>query len=125
MRAKTRTVNGMLGSYKYLSMACVVGTSFMTMLLPSGLINKFDIPINIARAITFLLTAGITYGILDKAHEVWLLAHNEMLKKDVYEIQNLLKQYGKIEIDDIDGLIKMLTEIRDATNPDQPEQKKD
>lgn len=125
MRAKTRTVNGMLGSYKYLSMACVVGTSFMTMLLPSGLINKFDIPINIARAITFLLTAGITYGILDKAHEVWLLAHNEMLKKDVYDIQNLLKQYGKIEIDDIDGLIKMLTEIRDATNPDQPEQKKD
>lgn len=115
----------MLGSYKYLSMACVVGTSFMTMLLPSGLINKFDIPINIARAITFLLTAGITYGILDKAHEVWLLAHNEMLKKDVYDIQNLLKQYGKIEIDDIDGLIKMLTEIRDATNPDQPEQKKD
>lgn len=125
MRAKTRTANGMLGSYKYLSMACIVSTSFMTMLLPSGLVNKFDIPINIARAITLLLTTGITYGILDKAHEVWILAHNEMLEKDVYEIQNALKQYGKIEITDIDNVIQLLTEIRDKTNIDQSEQKKD
>lgn len=115
MRAKARTANGMLVTYKWFSMACVVGTSFATMLIPPALSTQFNIPIEVARAITFLMTSAISYGILHHTHHVWLETYNRLLSRDAYEIQQSLKDYGRIDIEDIDQAIQTLQMIKDAT----------
>lgn len=119
MRAKTMTANGMLSTYKCIGVACVVGTSLASMLIPTQLSNQFNIPITTSRIITFLLTSITSYGILNHIQHIWLEAYNRLLAKEAYDIQQILKECGRIDIEDIDEAIKTLQMIKDATNQDK------
>jgi len=119
MRAKATTANGMLSTYKCIGVACVVGTSLASMLIPTQLSNHFNIPITTTRIITFLLTSITSYGILNHIQHIWLEAYNSLLSKEAYDIQQALKECGRIDIEDIDEAIKTLQIIKDATDPNQ------
>lgn len=119
MRAKATTANGMLSTYKCIGVACVVGTSLASMLIPTEWSNQFHIPITTARVITFLLTSIASYGAFSYIQQIWLEAYNRLLAKEAYDIQQALKEYGRIDIEDIDVVIKTLQIIKDANNPNQ------
>jgi hypothetical protein len=120
MKAKISTINGMLGSYKYLAMLCLFNTSWISMLLPNYLSEKFNLPIIPMRLVTLLLTSGISYGILNRAHEIWLVAHNEMLARDAYQVQQMFKERAYVDEEELDQIIKVLTDIKNA----KPEENK-
>lgn len=121
MLAKTRTINGMMKTFKYASGILLIGNSTICMLLPEWLSTK-GFPIWQTRIGTIVISSAISYHILTKMERLWVMTHNELLKKDVYDTMIALKQNAII--DDIDKVADMFDYMRNITHQVEDSQTK-
>ena len=120
MKAKTQTMEALLKTYKALSVALIVTNTCLGVLL-----SKWISPnTSTLRFVLYIIsTSLISGGIMSTANKVWLKAHNDLLERDVYAIQQALSNKGRIDADELDFMIQALTKIKEAVPPN--EQKKD
>jgi hypothetical protein len=99
-------------------------------IVPHWIANRTSANEHTLRILMAILTMFCTSGVFKMLQNVWLESYNELLEKDVYDIQQSLKNNGRIDIDDLDWSIRILQSIKDAippttNNPTEEKPKKD
>lgn len=119
MKAKTETVEYFFRLTRTLSMLLVLGTGTLSVFLPEMICNKTGWNPDVVRITTIVVALLVSNHLTKECNKQWLTEYNDLLKKDVYEIQQALKEQGRIDVEDIDWSIHVLQLIKDATNPDK------
>lgn len=110
MRPQTKTFEDLMKIYKAFSLILIVIDMVGIIYLP----KLFHENESIARAVVFVCSVTISNGLMKMVNKAHIMSYNELLEKEVYQIQNALKDHAYVEPEDLDVLIKAFTQIRDA-----------
>jgi len=130
MKAKTSSVQDILFTNRIISMFTVFNTTWAIVKIPTWICAKTNWNLHYTRIGTFVILMMLADVFLKSLNKASLDKYNELLEKDVYEIQQSLKDNGRIDVEDIDVAIDMLNTIKGAvpptaSNPTTEEPKKD
>lgn len=118
MRLKTQSFDALLRVYKALVIALMMANTCATIYLPKWIAPHVNATEHTVRVITFVASLFVSGRILTRCNNVWAQAHDEMLERDTYNVQQTLANIGIVNMDELDDIVKVLTEIKNAKNPD-------